>query len=90
VATSSERCERDSLSLGRRDQGATAITELVVRLPDDLAERAKKAGLLADGAIQRLLEDTMRREAGRRLLQVAGRLHAAGVPPMSDEPKKRS
>ncbi len=61
------------------------MTELVVKLPDDLARRARSAGLLTDGAIQRLLEEAMRREAGRRLLQVAERLHAAGVPPMSEE-----
>jgi hypothetical protein len=61
------------------------MTELVVKLPDDLARRAESAGLLTDSAIQRLLEEAMRREAGRRLVQVAQRLHAAGVEPMSDE-----
>ncbi|HMO47414.1 MAG TPA: cytochrome ubiquinol oxidase subunit I [Rubrivivax sp.] len=66
-------------------RGATAMTELVVQLPDDLARRARSAGLLTDGAIQRLLEEAMRREAGRRLMQVTERLHAAGVPPMSEQ-----
>jgi len=61
------------------------MTELVVKLPDDLARRARSAGLLTDSAIQRLLEEAMRREAGRRLLQVAERLHATGVPPISEE-----
>jgi post-segregation antitoxin (ccd killing protein) len=61
------------------------MTELVVKLPDDLAQRAKSAGLLTDSAIQRLLEEAMRREAGRRLLQVAEQLHAASVEPMSEE-----
>ena len=46
------------------------MTEVVVvKLPDDLAQRAKNAGLLSDSAIQRLLEEAMRREAGRRLLE---------------------
>jgi len=27
----------------------------------------------------------MRREAGRKLLAIAGRIQAAGIPPMSDE-----
>jgi len=58
------------------------MTELVVKLPDELAQRAKSAGLLTDSAIQRLLEEAMRREAGRRLLEVAEQLHAAGVEPM--------
>jgi post-segregation antitoxin (ccd killing protein) len=61
------------------------MTELMVKLPDELAQRAKSAGLLTDSAIQRLLEEAMRREAGRRLLQVAEQLHAAGVEPMSEE-----
>lgn len=61
------------------------MTELMVKLPDELAQRAKSAGLLTDSAIQRLLEEAMRREAGRRLLQAAQQLHAAGVEPMSEE-----
>ena len=61
------------------------MTEVLVKLPDDLAQRAKIAGLLSDSAIQRLLEEAMRREAGRKLMEVAGRLHASGIEPMSDE-----
>ena len=61
------------------------MTELVVKLPDELAQRARTAGLLSDSAIQRLLEDAMRREAGRKLLAVAERVQAAGIAPMSDE-----
>ena len=61
------------------------MTELMVKLPDELAQRAKSAGLLTDSAIQRLLEEAMRREAGQRLLQVAQWLQAAGVEPMSED-----
>ena len=60
------------------------MTELVVTLPDELAQRAKNAGLLSDKAIQRLLEEAMRREAGRKLIQVVERVHAAAIAPMSD------
>lgn len=59
------------------------MTELVVKLPDELAQRAKNAGLLSDSAIQRLLEEAMRREAGRKLLEVARRVQEAGIPPMT-------
>ena len=59
------------------------MTELVVKLPDELAQRAKNAGLLSDSAIQRLLEEAMRREAGRKLLEVARRVQAADIPPMT-------
>ena len=61
------------------------MTELVLKLPDDLARRAMSAGLLADGAIQGLLEEAMRRQAGRRLLEIAEGVHATSIPPMSDE-----
>jgi hypothetical protein len=61
------------------------MTELMVTLPDDLAQRARNAGLLSNSAIQRLLEEAMRREAGRRLLSIAERIQATGIPPMSDE-----
>jgi hypothetical protein len=61
------------------------MTELVIRLPDELAQRARQAGLLSDSAIQELLEEAMRRQAGRRLLNVAQRIQAAGIEPMSME-----
>lgn len=61
------------------------MTHLTVDLPDELAQRARQAGLLSSEAIQRLLEDAMRREAGRKLLEIAQRVQAAGIPPMSDE-----
>jgi len=61
------------------------MTELVLKLPDDLARRAMSAGLLSDGAIQCLLEEAMRRQAGRRLLEIAEGVHAAGIPHVSDE-----
>jgi post-segregation antitoxin (ccd killing protein) len=61
------------------------MTTLKLNLPDDLAQRAQSAGLLTDAAIQKLLEDAIRRDAGRRLLAVGKRLQAANIAPMSDE-----
>jgi len=61
------------------------MIQLVFTLPDEVAERAKEAGLLSDSAIQTLLEDAMRRQVGSQLLEVAGRLHAAAIPPMTDD-----
>lgn len=62
-----------------------AMTQVTVSLPDELAQRARSAGLLSDDAIRGLLEDAMRREAGRKLLQVAEKIQAAGIAPMSDD-----
>ena len=61
------------------------MTTLKLNLPDDLAQRAQSAGLLTDTSIQKLLEDTIRRVAGRNLLNTAQQLHDANIPPMSDE-----
>jgi hypothetical protein len=61
------------------------MTAVVVKLPDQLAMRAKSAGLLSDSATQRLPEGAIRRQAGRSLLRVAEQLHAEGAEPMTDE-----
>jgi ribosomal 50S subunit-associated protein YjgA (DUF615 family) len=61
------------------------MTELVITLPDDLAERARKQGLLTDEAIGQLLEQAVHRAAGRRLLEIAKRLQTANLPSMSEE-----
>src|SRR5258708_2003067 len=61
------------------------MTELMVKLPDELAQRAKDAGLLSDSAIARLLDHAVRREADRRLLAVAERIQVACIAPMSME-----
>ena len=61
------------------------MTELTIKLPDELAQRAEQAGLLSDSAIQGLLEEAMRRQAGRRLLEIAESIQAAGIEAMSME-----
>jgi hypothetical protein len=61
------------------------MTMIEIKLPDELARRARIAGLLSDSAIQALLEEAIRRQAGRRLLDVARHLQEAGVPSMSME-----
>jgi hypothetical protein len=61
------------------------MTELTVKLPDELAQRAKEAGLLSDTAIRRLLDEAVRREDQRRLQAVAERIQVACIAPMSME-----
>ena len=52
-------------------------------LPDDLAEMAEEDGLLAPDAFAKILEEALRRKAGRRLRETAKGLHAANFPPMT-------
>ena len=59
------------------------MTKIQIELPEDLAERASSAGLPSNAAMRNLLEDAIRRQSGRRLLDVAARIQASGVEPMS-------
>ncbi|MBS0589160.1 MAG: hypothetical protein JSR65_00805 [Proteobacteria bacterium] len=61
------------------------MTQVTVSIPDELAQRTRNAGLLSDVAIRQLLEDAMRREAGRELLKLAEDIRAAGIAPMSED-----
>jgi hypothetical protein len=55
-----------------------------ISLPDEVARKAKSAGLLSDEAISALLEEAMRRAAGGRLLKVAADIRSVGIEPMND------
>ncbi len=61
------------------------MTSFTVSLPDDVAARAKRIGLLSDDGIRALIEDALRREAGRRLLAISAQFQAANIAPMSDD-----
>lgn len=61
------------------------MTTLTIDLPDYIAKEAQDAGLLTPETLAQLLKDALRRQAGRRLLETAKRIQAAGIPPMSDE-----
>ena len=61
------------------------MMELVIHLPDEMVQCARNSGLLSDDATQALLEDTLCRQAGRRLPEAARDLHAASILPMSME-----
>jgi hypothetical protein len=59
--------------------------EVKLNLPDEIAEEARRAGLLTEQAIERLIEEAVRRDAGKKLLDAMQRLRAANVPPLSEE-----
>jgi post-segregation antitoxin (ccd killing protein) len=64
---------------------ANAMTELTVTLPDELARKAKEAGILNAEGIERALRDALKREAGRKLLEIGKSMREANLPPMSEE-----
>lgn len=62
------------------------MTTIQIELPDATAQAARAAGLLTPQALDRLLNDALkRRQAADSLLAIAERVHAAGIPPMSME-----
>lgn len=52
------------------------MTRLTIELPDQLAEQARKEGLLSPAAVQSLIEEAIRRRGGQRFLRTLERLAA--------------
>ena len=60
------------------------MTTIQIELPDAMAQAAREAGLLTPQALERLLNDALKRkQAADSLLSIADRVAAAGVEPMS-------
>jgi post-segregation antitoxin (ccd killing protein) len=66
--------------------GDPIMTKIQIELPDATAQAARDAGLLTSDALERLLNDALKRkQAADSLLSIADRVAAAGIPPMSME-----
>ena len=63
------------------------MTTIQIELPDATVQAARDAaGLLTTPALERLLNEAIRRQqAADALLSIADRVAAAGIPPMSME-----
>ena len=62
------------------------MTTIQIELPDATARAARDAGLLTPQALERMLNDALKRkEAADSLLSIADRVAAAGIAPMSME-----
>jgi len=60
------------------------MTTIQIELPDAMAQAAREAGLLTPQALERLLNDALKRkQAADSLLSIADRVAAAGIEPMS-------
>lgn len=59
--------------------------ELTLNIPDDLASKAQAAGLLNSEAIEKLLREQLRKQAGQELRAMLEKADASGMPPMSEE-----
>lgn len=62
------------------------MTKIQIELPEAIERAAREAGLLTSEALERLLNDALkRREAIDSLLSIADRVADAGIPPMTEE-----
>ena len=62
------------------------MTTIQIELPDATVQAAREAGLLTSQALERLLNDALKRkQAAEWLFSIADRVAAAGIPPMSME-----
>ena len=59
--------------------------ELTLNLPDELASKAQAAGLLNSEAIEKLLREQLRKQAGEELRAMMDKLDADGTPPMTED-----
>jgi hypothetical protein len=62
------------------------MTTIQIELPEATAQAARAAGLLTPQALERLLNEALKRQqAADSLLSIADRVAAAGIEPMSME-----
>ena len=62
------------------------MTKILIELPEATAQAARDAGLLTPQALERLLNEAIKRQqAADALLAIADRVAAAGIPPLSME-----
>jgi hypothetical protein len=59
--------------------------ELTLNLLDELASKAQAAGLLNSEAIEKLLREQLRKQAGEELRVMLNKVDASGTPSMSED-----
>jgi Xaa-Pro aminopeptidase len=61
------------------------MTELTVKLPDELAKQIRAAGLLDEAALEKVFREALRKQAVGELFSALDEIEAAKLPPMSEE-----
>jgi hypothetical protein len=60
------------------------MTELTVRLPDELARQILAAGLLDEATLEKVFRDALRKQAIGELFAALDEIEAAKLPPMTE------
>lgn len=61
------------------------MTELTVKLPDELARQIRAAGLLDETTLERLFREALRKQAVGELFSALDEIEAAKLPAMTEE-----
>ena len=61
------------------------MTELTVKLPDELARKIRAAGLLDEAALEQLFREALRKHAAGELFAALDEIQALKLPPMTEE-----
>jgi hypothetical protein len=62
-----------------------AMTELTVKLPDELAKQIQAAGLLDEAALENVFREALRKQAVGELFVALDEIQALRLPPMTEE-----
>jgi Xaa-Pro aminopeptidase len=60
------------------------MTELTVKLPDDLASQIRAAGLLNEAAVEKVFREALRKQAVGELFAALDEIEATKLPPMTE------
>ena len=61
------------------------MTTLELTLSDEIAGKARAAGLLNSAAIENLLREQLSKQAGQELRVMLDKIDALGIPPMTED-----
>ena len=61
------------------------MTELTVKLPDELAKQIRAAGLLDEAAVEKVFREALRKQAVGELFGALDEIESMKLPPMSEE-----
>lgn len=61
------------------------MTTVEIKLPDSVAQEAKKAGLLDEPVVERVFREALRKQAVGELFAALDEIQALKLPPMSEE-----
>lgn len=62
----------------------TDMTELTVKLPDELANQIRDAGLLDEAAVEKVFREALRKQAVGELFDALNEIESAKLPPMTE------